>query len=351
MLVTSLLFVFSLTATAQGASGGVSSGSHSKARHGHVSGKGPVAKAALQSTSERRRTSRRKPKPTPTPAPAPAPQPAPEPTPTPEPTPVPTPTPTPEPTPVPTPTPEPAPTPTPAPAPSPVPSSDILFSGIRISDFASNQSAPGAITQVTDPLGSGESALKMTVSSKDVAPITPTENPRAQLLSPDLIKSGSEFWLQTKFLIPENFPSVPGWMSLVSIYGAPFNGSSPWQIEVTGNKFTWQRNGNYKWDIPWQAPMVKGRWVTVLLHERFASNGWVEMWIDGQQVNFFSPGGYNPSKHAPTTRLEMATMDSSNNGGANAAKIMQYRQAGMFDSGTVYFGALRLGKTKASVGA
>jgi hypothetical protein len=47
----------------------------------------------------------------------------------------------------------------------------------------------------------------------------------------------------------------------------------------------------------------------------------------------------------------MATMDASNNRGANAAKIMQYRQAGMFRTGTVYFGPLRIGPTRATVEA
>ena len=133
----------------------------------------------------------------------------------------------------------------------------------------------------------------MTVSDKDVAPITPTENPRAQALSPGIINAGDEFWLETKFMLPQNLPSVPGWMSLVSIYGAPFDGSSPWQIGVDDNEFRWQRNGTYNWDIPWRAPLVKGSWVTVLLHERFATDGWVEMWIDGQQVSFFPSGGDN----------------------------------------------------------
>ena len=238
------------------------------------------------------------------------------------------------------------------PAPAPTPNlADLLFGGSRIKDFAQIQSAPNAITEVADPAGSGESVLKMTVSERDVAPITPTENPRAQALSPSVIQPGSEIWLSTKFMLPANFPSsVPGWMSLVSIYGAPFNGSSPWQIGIGGDKLSWQRNGNYKWDIPWETPIVRGRWVTLLLHERFASDGWVEMWIDGVPVKFFSGGGYNPSRVAPTERLNMKTMDSSNNGGANAAKIMQYREAGMFDSATVYFGALKVGKTRASVG-
>jgi hypothetical protein len=232
--------------------------------------------------------------------------------------------------------------------PSP-PSAGSIFSGIQIDDFAVIESAPNAVTEVPDPLGSGQTVLKMTVSDDDVAPITPTENPRAQALSPDLIESGDEIWLKTKFLLPQDFPSVKTWMSLVSIYGPPFNASSPWQIEVVDDRLQWTRNRTYGFDVPWEAPLRKGVWITVLTHERFASDGWVEMWIDGQPVTFFS-GTYNPDGHPATTKLEMETMDASNNQGANAAKIMQYRQVNQFDTGTLYFGPLLLGTTRQSVG-
>jgi hypothetical protein len=225
------------------------------------------------------------------------------------------------------------------------------FNGAKIRDFPLLQAAPGAITEVPNPTGGGETVFQMTVNDQDVAPVTPTENPRAQALAPGTIENGDEFWLQTKFMIPENLPSVPGWMSLVAIYGAPFAGSGPWGIGITQNELRWQRNGTYDWDIPWRAPLVKGKWITVLLHERFATDGWVEMWINGEKVNFFAPGNYNPLHEARSEKLQMATMDASNGGGPNAAKIMQYREVGMFESGSTYFGPLRLGPTRASVGA
>jgi hypothetical protein len=96
-------------------------------------------------------------------------------------------------------------------------------------------------------------------------------------------------------------------------------------------------------------PLVRTKWVTLLLHERFAADGWVEMWIDGQPITFFLPGTHNPSNQPPTDHLEMSTADSSNNGGPNSAKIMQYREAGMFEVATVYFGPLKIGNTRESV--
>ncbi|MGD9737532.1 MAG: heparin lyase I family protein [Solirubrobacterales bacterium] len=232
----------------------------------------------------------------------------------------------------------------------------LLFNGNNIRDFADIQAAPHAITEVPDPLGGGEKVLKMTVHDQDVAPITPTENPRAQALTPALIHIGDEFWLRTEFLIPKgkDFPArVPGWMALLSVYGPPYDGSSPWQIDVSGRQMLWERNENYDFDTPWKAPLVRGRWVSVLLHERFDDDGWVEMWIDGKPVTFFArgtSGSDNRNHHAPSRRLRMATADWSNDGGPNSVRISQYREEGMFEVATVYWKALKIGTSRAAVG-
>ncbi len=231
--------------------------------------------------------------------------------------------------------------------------SGLAFNGSRVGDFWANHSAAEAISEVPDPTGSGETVLKMDVSDEDVYPVTPTENPRAELLSPPLLQGGQEVWLATKFLVPTDYPTVPksGWVSLVSFYGAPYNGPSPWRIELAGENIQWQRNETYGYDVPWKAPLVRGEWNTVLVHERFAADGFVEMWVNGQQITFFASGGYNPSQAPPTTQLAMATMDGSNDAGANSAKIMQYREAGMFEAGSIYFGPLLLGESRAAVEA
>ncbi len=228
----------------------------------------------------------------------------------------------------------------PAPVPAPAaPTGPLLFNGEHLGDFSMLQEAPGAITEAADPAGGG-SVFQMTVKDADVAPITPTDNPRAQALSPDLIEDGDEFWMSTKFFIPADFPSIPGWLALVGVYGAPYNGTGPWGLEVSNNRLQWMRNRTYNWDVPWSTPLVKGSWTTVLLHERFASDGWVEMWINGQQVSFFGR----------ETKLAMQTKDGSNGGGPNSVRISQYRQKGMFETGTLYFGALKIGTTREAVG-
>jgi len=237
-----------------------------------------------------------------------------------------------------------------------------VFTGATLGDFAAleerterdGEPAP-AITEVPDPAGGDRTVLKYTVADDDVAPITPTENPRAQALSDDLIRPGDvfessfEFWLPDDF--PDNTPSVGeenGFLTLFShFYGPPFGASSPFGISVEGFPVAtlhWQRNGTYGFDIPWDVPMVKEQWIRIKSRFRFAVDGWVEMWVDDEPITFFAPGtSYNPNDEETTTRLEMQTRDSSNNGDTpNHATISNYRRAGMFEVVTMYHGPLIL---------
>ncbi len=241
--------------------------------------------------------------------------------------------------------------PSPAKAAAPLPSG-VLFRGAQPSDFWLAQSAPGAITTAPDPAGSGESVIKMTVGDGDVYPITPTENPRAELLSPNNIVSGQEFWWSAKFFLPAEFPSsTPNFVTLLQgPYGPPWRGTPPFHIEVNGSSIRWQRNATYNWDIPWEMPLVRGQWTSVMVHEMFGPQGWIELWINGQPITFFSHTSYNPNHVAPTQHLGMQTMDSSNNGAPNSIYLQQYRKKGMFSSLTVFQGPLTIGTSRESVG-
>jgi hypothetical protein len=246
--------------------------------------------------------------------------------------------------------------PAPAPAPASVattpPPTDLSFHGDQISDFALAQSAPGAIIEVPDPAGSGEKVFQMTVSDNDGYPVTPTENPRAEMLSPGVIESGDEFWWSSKFFLPGDFPAAtPNFVGVVQgPYGYPWRGSPPFSIQANGGVLKWQRNQTYNWDIPWQIPEIRNQWVDVVIHERFAPDGWIEMWVNGQQITFFGAGSYNPNHVPATTKLAMATMDSSNNEKPNSIYVMNYRKKGMYPSLTVFQGPLSIGATRESVG-
>jgi hypothetical protein len=232
----------------------------------------------------------------------------------------------------------------------PNPATGYYFRGDQISDFSIAQAAPGAITEVPDPAGSGETVFKFTVSDNDGYPVTPTTDPRAELISPWFIEPGSDFWFTAKFFLPNEFPAAPpNFVNLLQVFGPPANGSPPFHIEASGGMLKWSRNAAHGWDVPWQMPEVRNQWVDVMVHERFATNGFVELWIDGRQVTFFEPGTYNPSHVAPTTRLEMATLEGSNNGGPNSVYLQQYRKKGMYPSLTVYQGPLTIGFSRQAV--
>jgi hypothetical protein len=230
-------------------------------------------------------------------------------------------------------------------------SADVLFRGTRIGDFHENQSAPGAVTEVPDPAGSGAQVLKMTVKNSDVYPVTPTSDPRAQLLSPAIIDPGEDFWWSGSFFLPADFPSsVPGWLTVMEgAYGRPFDGTPPWHIEVNGSSLRWQRNDTYDWDVPWEVPLIKNSWIHVTVHEGFGANGFVEMFVNGQQATFFGAGSHNPNHEPTTNRLAMATRDHSNDEGANFTVIQSYREAGMFNSVSLFQGPMTIGRTQASV--
>jgi Polysaccharide lyase len=230
--------------------------------------------------------------------------------------------------------------------------SDLLFSATHLSDFWLRQSGPNAISEAPDPAGSGQSVFKLTVSDNDSYPVTPTENPRAEMLSPPTIEAGDEIWWSAKFFLPADFPaSTPNFVTLLQgPYGQPWNGTPPFHIEANGGVLKWQRNSTYGWDVPWQMPLVRNQWVSFLIHERFGSDGWIELWVNGQPVTFFGSGSYNPNHVGATQHLAMQTMDSSNYAQPNSIYLQQYRKKGMYPSLTVYHGPLKIGTTRAAVG-
>jgi len=214
----------------------------------------------------------------------------------------------------------------PTPEPEPTPHPDI-FLGDQISDFPGKQFVPGGVTEVADPLGSGQKVLKFTVKDSD-EPIK-SGNPRAQLESPDFVTPGLEFWFRTKLLIPSDFPSFNGWMTLFSVYGPPYDGSGPWHIASgDGKNIGWEEHN-------WSTPITRGKWMDIMQHGVFSENGWLEIYLNGQ---------------LSMPKTNAALRNRTNGGGDNNVRIAQYREKGMFDVGTLYWGPLLCGTTRASVG-
>jgi hypothetical protein len=218
----------------------------------------------------------------------------------------------------------------------------LLFDGSHVGNFALIQSAAAnRIQEVADPVGDGPNALRFRVPDGDVYPLTPTSSPRAQALSPAIIHQGQEFWIHDQVMLPRGFPSNLLWFGLAAVYGPPEDGSSPVALQVVEDRIVIKRNSTYGYDQPWSMPLVTGRWIDYVLHERFGHDGWIELWINGERMTFKNGD----------QRLNMQTMDFSNDQGTNHVRITNYRPAGVADEVTVYHRGFKVGRTKDSVGA
>ena len=222
-----------------------------------------------------------------------------------------------------------------------VPEPAKIFRGLALEDYF-RQSAPEAVSLAPDPAGAARLVLKMVVDNADVAPVTPTADPRAQLAPYAeldfehskiiyLFQPGAELWIRFGFFLPEDLPTPPSWFQLVQLFGPPFEGVAPWALKLSGPELRFQRNATYGFDIPWGiAEIPRGRWTRGLLHVLLAEEGWLELWLNGARITFFDPPtSYNPHGEPPQNRLAMQTIDASNNGDeGNTIFLQNYREAG-----------------------
>ncbi len=220
-----------------------------------------------------------------------------------------------------------------------------LFEPATLEDYFIEQGVDGAITEVPDPAGGDETVLKFVVANEDVFPETPTEDPRAQLDSPFMIPDGAVWEMEGAFWLPDDWPDEipPGaWVQIDQYFGAPYEGSPPWGLKFAGDEFGFQRNATYGFDKPWGTrKWKKEHWTPTKLRGLQSRNGWVEMWIDGEQITFFDPdedkfSTYNPNDEPMGTRLYMETIDDSNFEEPNLAVIQHYRALDSFESLTMY---------------
>ena len=239
-----------------------------------------------------------------------------------------------------------------------------LFYGEKISDYGM-QVDVGSITEVLDPLGSGETVFKVEVPDKGVPTDEEGKVARGQLICPDaLYVEGADLWERFGALFPEGFPPITGWLSFQAIFGKPYNGSGPLNFGIetinakpmSGEYMCMRRNNTSAIDCPWGIKDFRGKWIEFINHVEFGNAGFLETWVsvggsEFEPITFFDGSTYNPQKLSPTTRLAMPWLDSSNNGGPNQAKILSYRDVGDTKgvTATSYLKPLRIGATRESV--
>jgi hypothetical protein len=136
----------------------------------------------------------------------------------------------------------------------------------------------------------GRRAIKMDTVSTDGNPPGGVEQPkhRAQLETDAFIKPGDELWTRFRFALPPGatFP-VPthSWLNLAEIYSASGDGSPSWQAQANGSKLISNYcGGSPTWMSVDLASIVDGEWHTLIFGMEYASEGWVEQYLDGEEV-------------------------------------------------------------------
>jgi hypothetical protein len=199
---------------------------------------------------------------------------------------------------------------------------------------------PRRVTVVDDPTGRARKVAKLTVFDGDRGPTT--SDPRAQLSSPRVFNAGADLWVGWSTLFPTSgFPaSVPGWLVFESVYGPPYRGPGPQHFMVRGSEIVYERNGTYDFDRPWRMPLVRGRWVDFVLHQRMSHDpeqGFLELWVN-------TGSGWKQQELGGRRRLHMRTMDQSN-AQANMHSLQLYRDKGILDVATVYHASHKIGRS------
>jgi hypothetical protein len=262
------------------------------------------------------------------------------------------------------------------------PGGDILFNGCNPSYWQSNQSAAANRTVlINDPVtGAGDNTTQVTALDSDVAPATPTDNPRAQLVSPNnIITNGSTYWVSFEVYLPPGTvypPSAPsgsgfpaggtnGWILLNETgYGAPYNGSPPIALDVGNGNFTLQRGGGdpsvTPYQIVWQSPLVRGQWVRFTFHVLHSTSGWFELYMNDVAQGLYDgtsqvpPSTGNPNQVVNSDfeyQLPLDYADNSDNTGPWSAYEQVYYKEGSIASLTVDYKGFTVATTQAAAEA
>jgi hypothetical protein len=215
-----------------------------------------------------------------------------------------------------------------------------------------NQSAnPDRITRVRDPSGSADTALKFTAFNSDIAPLTPTDNPRAQLLTraPD-----SPFWESYEVYLPKSFPlshtydnkpwNQGNFVGLGSpFYGAPWSGSPSTGLGIFNGRFRWQTNIHAPAGskILWQRTATRGRWTRFTWHIVPSTHGFAELYVDDRPARVTYNGKTQDG-------VDIPVIDATDYLGPWASQLAVYYAHNQFPKLTIYFKAFAIGLSQAA---
>ena len=226
------------------------------------------------------------------------------------------------------------------------PRTGLLFNGANKSAWLDQSATSTRVRRVWNPTQGPGTALKFTAYNGDVFPLTPTLNPRAQLVTPLPVRPGGQFWESYEIYLPDNFPLAAtrnNWLALGSpAFGPPWAGTPSVALSIVDGNFRFQRDG-YAADpgqIVWQAPVALGQWIRFTWHVLLSEHGYVQLWMNNQPAELNNGGTL-------TTTLRMPVLDPGNSAGPWFSQLSLYYKHNAFRQVTAYFRGFRIATTEA----
>ena len=229
-----------------------------------------------------------------------------------------------------------------APAPAPGPRGELLFNGdFETGDLSqwdedrTQSVGPDRLRVVTSPRRQGRYALRVEVRQGD-DPIG-SGNPRAELLRKDQRDpEGSVRYYAWSTLVSSEYPIDETWQVFLQ-FKHEGEGSPPVQFGADGGDLGFSVSGGEVQG--WRGPLVPERWYDFVLGAKWspdASEGWLELWVNGQLVL--------PRRNFPTMYR-----DDDGRTLPNYVKLGYYRSDDIERPGVIYHDAFRVGRTRESV--
>jgi hypothetical protein len=224
----------------------------------------------------------------------------------------------------------------------------VLFDGARTTGWFDQSANPTRVSPVLDPKGGSDKVLRFEALNQDVYPLTPTDNPRAQLITPyNILRYGHSFWETYEVYLPRSFPKAKthgAWIALGSpFYGGPCNGPPSVSMMIEDGKFRWRTNAHSQvpGSILWQSPIVTGKWSRFTWHIDPTRHGHVELYVNDRPVLVSYNGHIGEGATLPV-------VDASNKGGPWFSQLSVYYGLNAFSAVTIYFRKFTIATTRAA---